>query len=159
MKNFRRFLLPTLLIIISLLLPSCENAPPPQIDKIFAAVAQSCGGKVAAYDGSSDIPIILTALYGRAGSPPDEISLVKYARLWYSERFDGGDAALFYVTNATDAQSLAKMCERRARTLKYAAGLDSEIIISGHYVVFLNCPGALSEAADEIRSLIKAQPD
>lgn len=135
------------------LLSSCGGSDYAYIDRVFSEIVESYGGKTIVYEPFSggEAPSELTVLYGRDGATPDEFSLIEYMQVWYSERPMGGDAAVFYAVNATDTPSIVKMCERRARTLKYSAGIESEVFVSGHYVVFVNCSGELEDIGVKLR--------
>lgn len=132
-----------LLLACVVIFSSCGGVRFADIDAEFSDAVAGLGGKSVTFEpfSGADVPRELTVLYGRGGQPPDEFSLVEYMQVWYSERYMGGDAAVFYAVNATDTPSIVKMCERRARTLKYSAGIESEIFVSGHLVVFVNCQG------------------
>ncbi len=133
-------------VVLVLLLPAfsaCGRVSFAEIERSFAGAVSGFGGKSVIFKPQSggEPPRELVVLFGRDGTPPDELSLVEHIQIWYSERPAGGDAAVFYAVNATDTPSVVKMCERRARTLKYSAGIESEIFVRGHFVVFVNCQG------------------
>ena len=157
MKNFSRrravVCFSFIVLLCLLFLSSCKESFS-DIDSVFDSVVLKHGGKIAVISDSSEPPGVFAALYGRGGEFPDELSLIEYGEIWYSERFEGGDAAVFFVRNATDADSLAKMCNRRAKTLKYSVGVDCEIAVKGHYVIFINCGGELADIGENIEKLI-----
>ncbi len=131
------------LTVIVVFCSSCGGVRFADIDRRFADAVSGHGGRTVTFEpfsgGEPSREII--SLYGRGGEAPDEFSLIEYMQIWFSERPEGGDAAVFYALNATDTPSIVKMCERRARTLKYSAGIESEIFVNGHFVVFVNCHG------------------
>lgn len=116
---------------------SCDSSPSP--DKISATLdllSSDIGGNVIIYHKGTNCKDenAIISLYGR-GSLPDELSLVDYAAIWYSDRMVCGDLAVFYAVNATDTPSIEKMCNRRANTLKAVAGTGMTVISHGHYVL------------------------
>lgn len=126
-----------LLIFISCFtLYSCEdNRSNDKVISMFDEITSSMGGKVVVYNQkSAEVPKALISLYGRDNNVPDELALVDFAAVWYSNRMDAGDLAFFYVPNISDIDSVKKMCQRRANTIKYAAGIDMEIHTDGHFV-------------------------
>ncbi len=141
-----------LLFACVVIFSSCGEVRFADIDAEFSGAVEGFGGKLVTFEpfSGASVPRELTALYGRGGKEPDEFSLVEYMQVWYSERYAGGDAAVFYAVNATDTPSIVKMCERRARTLKYSAGIESEIFVSGHLVVFVNCQGEYAEIGERL---------
>ncbi|MBQ7822174.1 MAG: hypothetical protein IJ391_07830 [Clostridia bacterium] len=124
------------IILCALPLTSCSDSTTlSDISESFDKLVQDRGGNVVVYrHGDADVPASVISLYGRAGTAPDELALVDYAVIWYSDRLAAQDAAVFRVTNATDVQSVLKMCRRRADTLKYAAGISMTVSYNGHYV-------------------------
>ena len=147
-----RFLIAIAVFIIIPAVCACGSAGFAEIESNFGKAVSGFGGKSLIYKPVSggECPRELIVLFGRDGISPDELSLCEHIQVWYSERPSGGDAAVFYVTNATDAPSVVKMCERRARTLKYSAGIESEIVTRGHFVVFLNCRGEYAGIGEAI---------
>lgn len=136
------FRLTAMLVLSVLILSSCSGRPTvSEITDVFDRYAGENGGNVITIDrtmaDSDRIPDAFVSLYGCSDSAPDELSLIEYGVIWYSNRPDGGDAAVFKAVNASDAESLKKMCERRALTLKRSAQTDSEIFIVEHFVCFI----------------------
>lgn len=121
---------------------ACNTSQENKYDSIINDLFEAYGGKKVTYNPmeNSEIPEIIIKLYSRGKEIPDEFEMIESAYIWYSEGFGGGDAAVFKVINATDTDSVAKMCARRANTLKYSAGIKTEVITDGHYVIFLNVP-------------------
>ena len=140
-------------LAIVLVLTSCEGDGFAKANEKFSGAVSGYGGKSVIYKSSSGMDALreLTVLFGRDGNTPDELSLIDYALVWLSERSLGGDATVFHAINATDTSSIVKMCERRARTLRYSAGIKAEIYVSGHFVVFVNCEGEYAGIRDELR--------
>ena len=141
--SVRYSILLLVLLITMFMVSSCNRASFGEIESDFSNAVSGFGGKSIIFKPlvGGECPREVIVLFGRDGVPPDELSLIKHAQIWYSERPSGGDAAVFYAVNATDTPSIAKMCERRARTLKYSAGIEAEIFTRGHFVVFINCQG------------------
>lgn len=141
-----------ILTIIVVSVTSCSQMKFSEIDSRFSDAVSGLGGKSVTFEpfSGASVPRELTTLFGRDGKAPDEFSLIEYMQVWYSERYAGGDAAVFYAVNATDTPSIVKMCERRARTLKYSAGIESEIFVNGHLVVFINCRGEYEGIGDKL---------
>ena len=139
-------------LAVVLVLTSCEGDGFAKADDKFSGAVSGYGGKSIIYKSSSgmDAPRELTVLFGRDGNAPDELSLIDYALVWLSERSLGGDATVFHAINATDTSSIVKMCERRARTLRYSAGIKAEIYVSGHFVVFVNCSGEYAGIKEDL---------
>ncbi len=130
-------------IVTVFMISSCHGVNFAETEHRFSEAVSGFGGKSVIFKplAGGECPREVIMLFGRDGTPPDELSLVGHAQVWYSERPAGGDAAVFYAVNATDTPSVVKMCERRARTLKYSAGIEAEIFTHGHFVVFINCQG------------------
>ena len=133
----------SLFIILLLLLSLCSCNSGQSLDSALAeleALANERGGKISVYrpsDGGS-VPDPIISLYGKAGTPPDELALLDYAVIWYSDRLSPSDAAIFRLKNATDSPSLIKMCKRRANTLFLTLGVTATVSEDGHYVRFYN---------------------
>lgn len=137
----KRFLSALILCAVLLSLLSCQSEP--SIDKSLSELeelAQTHGGKILVYrpSGGGDIPDAIISLYGKAGAAPDELYLLDFAAVWYSDRFSPYDAAIFRLKNATDAPSLIKMCKRRANTLFLTTGARATVSHDGHFVRFYN---------------------
>ena len=141
-----------LLTVITAFCSSCGGAKLADIDRRFMGAVSGFGGRVVTFEPFSggEPPREIISLYGRGGEVPDEFALIEYMQIWFSERPEGGDAAVFYALNATDAPSIVKMCERRARALKFSAGIESEIFVNGHFVVFVSCHGEYEGIGDEL---------
>ena len=140
-------------LVLTLALVSCGGDGFSEADGKFSGAVSGYGGKTIIYRPSSgeEVPRELVVLFGRSGEAPDELSLTDYALVWVSERSLGGDATVFHAINATDTSSIVKMCERRARTLRYSVGIKAEIYVSGHFVVFVNCEGEYAGIKDELK--------
>ena len=141
-----------IIVVNILILSSCNGVNFTEIERNFGEAVSGFGGKSIIYKpfAGGECPREIIVLFGRDGTPPDELSLCEHVQVWYSERPFGGDAAVFYAVNATDTPSIAKMCERRARTLKYSAGIKSEIFTHGHFVVFVSCSGEYERIKEAI---------
>lgn len=148
----KRFLSITLLFLCIILLSSCsENSAQEYILKQFDKMQSSLGGNVVIYTpestGSSNT---LISLYGNNGRLPDELEMIDYAVVWYSDRLECSDAAIFHLTNATDEASVIKMCSRRACALKACVGIDMAIYSNGHFVC------AYTKTSEELENMIKS---
>jgi hypothetical protein len=137
----KRFLSAFVVFLLLFFLCSCQGEP--SLDASISeldALASEHGGKILLYRPSSggDIPKPIISLYGKADTPPDELALLDFAVVWYTDRFSTHDAAIFKLKNATDAPSLIKMCMRRANTLYLTAGVQATVSHDGHFVRFYN---------------------
>ena len=134
-------------------LTSCSNSPSfsPICDSLDS-LTSSLGGKVVIYRpaDSHNIPDSIISLYGRGGTAPDELSLIDFAAIRYSDRLTCADAAVFHAINATDIPSITKMCNRRAQTVKHSLGVDMVIESRSHYVCIYTA------GVDEIESVMKS---
>ncbi len=133
----KKMLFAVVILVLCFSFVSC--VAPRSFDEISGELDKlslSLGGKVVIYmpGAESEVPETIVSLYGRAGEAPDELMLVDYAGIWYSDRMLCGDLAVFHAINATDASSIIKMCKRRANTLKSTVGVEMTIISSGHYI-------------------------
>lgn len=116
------------------------------------SITSALGGKVVIYRpaDSHNVPDSIISLYGRGGTAPDELSLIDFAAVWYSDRLTCADAAVFHAINATDIPSITKMCNRRAQTVKHSLGVDMVIESRGHYVCIYTA------GVDEIESVMES---
>ncbi len=150
MKKFLSLFLLFLILSALLSLQGCVNDDGlDRITESFDSLTQSLGGKVIVFrPKDADVPKAVISLYGKAQKAPDELSLVDYAVIWYSDRLTALDAAVFRVTNATDTPSVIKMCRRRAETLRCTTGASVTVSAFGHFVYIYN--DELSEFASDL---------
>ncbi|MBE6605448.1 MAG: hypothetical protein E7635_00200 [Ruminococcaceae bacterium] len=148
----KRYFSASLILLSLLFLFSCsENSAHDYICTEFDEMRNTLGGNVIIYTPqSTDSSDALISLYGKDGALPDELDMVDYAVVWYSDRLECADAAIFHLINATDGASVAKMCMRRASTLKTAAGIDMEIYSNGHFVC------AYTKTSEELEYAVKS---
>ncbi len=142
----------TLLFVCTILLSSCsENTAQEYILKQFDEMQSALGGNVIIYTPeSTDSNDTLISLYGNHGLLPDELEMIDYAVIWYSDRLECSDAAIFHLTNATDEASVIKMCSRRACTIKACVGIDMAIYSNGHFVC------AYTKTSEALEDMIKS---
>ncbi len=134
-----------------LLFPSCSFKS--ELSRSVSQMQSLCktnGGYIEVYTPESreNSQRLFAAMYGVGARVPDELSLIDFAVLWHLPNLNGGDGAIFYVTNKTDIRALEKMCLRRQKTVKRAVGIDMKIISSGHYV------GIYSENIPELEATV-----
>lgn len=139
----KKFSLICALFVVIFMLSSCsDNTDFSEATEMLDSFATDRGGKVVIYMPQNDnkVPEIIISLYGSSGIAPDELELTDFAGIWYSQQREIGDYAIFHAINATDTDSIIKMCQRRATTLKLVSGTDMEIYSSGHYVIAIANP-------------------